>query len=100
MTELSNIKKYFTAKISGEVCRKDIISVRKIEVAAGMPLQTLHDFLNEKKYVHIEKHVDKLVPILVEFGYKHNIFLMIIKNLQNKPFCKRITISKNRIKAN
>ncbi len=71
MTESDNIKKYLTAKLnSGEYCRADVLSIKKIEQLAGIPTKNLHDFLKNKKYVHIEKHLDKIVPVLVNFGYK------------------------------
>ena len=70
--ELKNIQGFFTDR------RKRCLYVKRIEEEAQMPAKTLSHFLAGRRMISAE-NVDKLIPILVDFGYKpydtHNQFL-------------------------
>ena len=61
--ELQNIKEFFTER------RKRCLSVKRLEEEAGMPKKSLDHFLANRRLLSLE-HLDKLIPILVDFGYK------------------------------
>ena len=63
MTELENIKLFFTER------RLRCLSVRMIEREAGVPDKTLDHFLKGRRILN-PIHLDKLIPVLVDFGYK------------------------------
>lgn len=70
MTDSEKIKEFFTTKLLGsEICRMDIMSIDVIEKLAEMPSTTLFKFLKGYKNRGIKKHVEKLIPVLEEFGY-------------------------------
>ena len=65
MTELENIKLYFTER------RRKCLSVKAIAAIADIKFQTLNKFLLGEKGRYLTKEqIDRLVPILVDFGYK------------------------------
>jgi len=61
--ELHNIKDFFTER------RKRCLSVKRIEEEAGIPVKALDHFLAGRRLLNLE-HLDKLIPVLVDFGYK------------------------------
>ncbi len=61
--ELINIKDFFTPR------RKRCLSVQRIEKEAGIPLKSLDNFLSGRRLLNLE-HLNKLVPVLVDFGYQ------------------------------
>lgn len=61
--ELKNIQKFFTDR------RKRCLSVKRIEEEAEIPAKTLSHFLAGRRMISAE-NVDKLIPILVDLGYK------------------------------
>ena len=61
--ELKNIQNFFTDR------RKRCLSVKRIEEEAEIPAKTLSHFLAGRRMISAE-NVDKLIPILVAFGYK------------------------------
>lgn len=61
--ELTNILTFFTP------LRRRCLSVKQLEREAGLPAGTLNHFIGRRRMLSGE-HLDKLVPILVEFGYK------------------------------
>ena len=63
MTELENIKLFFTER------RSRCLSVRMIEREAGVPDKTLDHFLKGRRVLN-PIQLDKLIPVLVDFGYK------------------------------
>lgn len=65
MTELENIKLFFTDK------RRKILSVKAIAEESDIKFQTLNKFLLGEKGRYLTKEqIDRLIPILVNFGYK------------------------------
>lgn len=62
-SELKNIEQYFTER------RKRCLSVKAIEVEAGIPAKTLSHFLKGRRLLNAE-HLNTLIPVLVDFGYK------------------------------
>lgn len=62
-TELKNIQLFFTER------RLRCLSVKAIEIEAGLPLKTLAHFLKGRRLLNSE-HLETLVPVLVDFGYK------------------------------
>ena len=63
MTELENILLFFTER------RLRCLSVRMIEREAGVPDKTLGHFLKGRRVLNPIQS-DKLIPVLVDFGYK------------------------------
>ncbi len=61
--EPARIKKFFTER------RKRCLSVRGLEQEAGIPKKTLDHFLAGRRQLNADA-VDKLIPVLVCFGYK------------------------------
>lgn len=61
--ELQNIKAFFTER------RKHCLSVKRLEEEADIPVKCLDHFLAGRRLLNIE-HLDKLIPVLVDFGYK------------------------------
>ena len=62
-TELQHIKEFFTER------RKRCLSVKRIEEEAQIPVKALDHFLAGRRLLNIE-HLDKLIPVLIDFGYK------------------------------
>lgn len=61
--ELTNIKNFFTER------RVRCLSVNRLEKEAGIPDKTLAHFIKGRRLLSAD-HIDKLVPVLVDFGYK------------------------------
>lgn len=61
--ELINIKHYFTER------RLRCLSVKAIEIEANLPTKTLAHFLKGRRLLNTE-HLDALIPVLIDFGYK------------------------------
>ena len=61
--ELKNIQQFFTER------RLRCLSVRMIEREAGVPNKTLDHFLKGRRVLN-PIQLDKLIPVLVDFGYK------------------------------
>jgi len=65
MTELENIFNFFSER------RIKFLKIRVIERESGIPNRTLDNFLKQHQYRSLtSEQIDKLIPILVEFGYK------------------------------
>lgn len=65
MTELDNIKIFFTDEV-----RSECLSIRKIEEMAGLPKAALFGFLKGYRYRYLtEEQVRLLVPVLQRLGY-------------------------------
>lgn len=62
-SELQNIKTFFTER------RKRCLSVKRLEEEAGIPAKTLDNFLAGRRLMNAS-HLDKLIPVLVDFGYR------------------------------
>ena len=62
-SELKNIQQFFTER------RKRCLSVKRIEEEAQIPVKALDHFLAGRRSLNIEL-LDKLIPVLVDFGYK------------------------------
>lgn len=62
-SELQNIKEYFNRR------RRLCIRVTKVEKEAEIPAKTLEHFLAGRRLLSAE-HLEKLIPVLVDFGYK------------------------------
>jgi hypothetical protein len=60
--ELKNIKAFFTER------RQRCLSFTRLEEEAGVPPKTLDHFLAGRRLLNT-KAVNKLVPVLKEFGY-------------------------------
>jgi len=60
---MSNIKDFFTGR------RQRCLSVKRLEEEAGLPAKTLDHFLAGRRLLNTDA-VDKLIPVLVDFGYK------------------------------
>lgn len=66
MTELDNIKKFFTENS----VVKDAVSVRKIEQIAELPSNSLYRFVKGEKYRSLtEEQIKRLIPIIKQIGY-------------------------------
>ncbi len=66
MNELENIKLFFTNTVV-----KDCVSIKKIEELAGIPIKSLYFFLQGAKYRYLtEEQIDKLIPIIIQIGYR------------------------------
>jgi lambda repressor-like predicted transcriptional regulator len=63
MSELEKIKEFFTDM------RKRCLSVRRLEAYAGLPAKTLDNFLAGRRSLSASA-VEKIIPVLEEFGYK------------------------------
>jgi len=63
MSQLANIKEFFTER------RQRCLSVKRLEEEAGLPAKTLDHFLAGRRLLNADA-IDKLIPILVDFGYK------------------------------
>ncbi len=61
--ELQNIQQFFTER------RKKCLSVKRIEEEAKIPVKALDHFLSGRRLLNIE-HLDSLIPVLKDFGYK------------------------------
>ena len=61
--ELNNLKSYFTER------RLRCLSVKSLEIEAKLPAKTLNHFLKGRRLLNSE-HLDTLIPVLVDFGYK------------------------------
>jgi len=61
--ELNNLKAFFTER------RLRCLSVKSIEIEAKLPAKTLAHFLKGRRLLNSE-HLDTLIPVLVDFGYK------------------------------
>lgn len=61
--ELTNIKAFFTER------RQRCLSVKSLEEEAGIPAKTLAHFIKGRRMLPANA-IDKLVPVLVDFGYK------------------------------
>ena len=61
--ELKSIQQFFTER------RKRCLSVNAIEIEAKLPAKTLSHFLKGRRLLNSE-HLDTLIPVLVDFGYK------------------------------
>ena len=60
------IKRFFTYNI----VVKKTVSIKKIEEIAGIPKQSLYNFLREKKYCNLtDENINKLIPILEKIGF-------------------------------
>jgi len=65
MTELENIFNFITEKCYR--CFKNKV----IEQEVDIPIKTLDNYLNKRKYrSFIPDQIEKLISVLVEFGYK------------------------------
>lgn len=62
-TELQHIKEFFTDR------RLRCLSVNCIEREAKLPPKTLAHFLKGRRLLN-SKHLETLIPVLVDFGYK------------------------------
>lgn len=62
-SELQNIKDFFTER------RKRCLSVKRLEEEAKIPVKALDHFLAGRRLLNLE-HLDKLIPVLIDFGYK------------------------------
>jgi len=62
-SELKNIQKFFTER------RLRCLSVKSIELEAKLPPKTLAHFLKDRRLLN-SKHLETLIPVLVDFGYK------------------------------
>jgi len=62
-SELKNIKDFFTER------RQRCLSVKSLEEEAGIPAKTLAHFIKGRRMLPIGA-VEKIVPVLVDFGYK------------------------------
>lgn len=62
-SELKNIKDFFTER------RVRCLSVKRLEEEAKIPAKTLAHFIKGRRMLSGE-HLDKLIPVLVDFGYK------------------------------
>ena len=66
MTELENIKLFFSNTVV-----KDCVSIKKIEEMSGIPIRSLYSFTRGEKYRYLtEEQIDKLIPVIVQIGYK------------------------------
>jgi len=64
MTELENIFNFFSER------RVRCLKIKVIEQEAEIPIKTLDNFLKKRQYRSLTPdQIDKLLPILVEFGY-------------------------------
>lgn len=61
--ELTNLKAFFTER------RERCLSVNALEKEAGLPPKTLAHFIKGRRMLPADA-IDKLVPVLVDFGYK------------------------------
>lgn len=61
--ELQNIKEFFTER------RKRCLSVKRLEEEAQIPVKSLDHFIAGRRLLNLE-HLNKLIPVLVDFGYK------------------------------
>jgi hypothetical protein len=64
LTETQHIRQFFDNETRLKVC-----SINKIEQLAGMPRNTLSEFIRDKRDL-AHHHVPNLVPVLREIGYK------------------------------
>ncbi len=65
MTELENIILFFNER------RLRCLSVAAIEREAQLPVRSLKSFLEGRIYRYLtSEQLDRLVPVLVDFGYK------------------------------
>ena len=65
MTELEKIKLYFTER------RRKCLSVKAIAELSDIKFQTLNKFLlGEKGRYLTNEQIERLIPILVDFGYR------------------------------
>lgn len=68
MTELENIELFFSEKNER---RRRGLSASFLAKEAGINSITLRKFLNREKGRYLtNEQIDKLVPVLVDFGYK------------------------------
>lgn len=66
MTELENIKLFFSNTVV-----KDCVSIKKVEELAGIPIKSLYFYLQGAKYRYLtEEQIDKLIPVIVQIGYR------------------------------
>ncbi|RIV20354.1 hypothetical protein DYU11_20090 [Fibrisoma montanum] len=63
MTESENLKAYFTAN------RRKLVSVKAVEVMAGVPASTLKHFLDNRRGIP-EHHLENIVNVLAIIGYQ------------------------------
>jgi len=63
-SELTSIHQFFTER------RRRCLSVKSIEKEAGIPAKTLDHFLSGRRQTISFENIDKLIPVLVDFGYK------------------------------
>ena len=76
--ETEAIKTWFATPVTDTLTRRDIVSVRQIELAATLPATTLSKFLTGDNATFPSKHINRLVPVLMLLGYnpiksKHQI---------------------------
>lgn len=65
MTELENILIFFNER------RRRGLSASFLASEAGISAITLRKFLNKEPYRYLsDEQIDKLIPVLVDFGYK------------------------------
>jgi len=66
MSELDNIKLFFSNTVV-----KDCVSIKKVEETAGLPVRSLYSFVRGDKYRYLsQEQIDKLIPIIVQIGYR------------------------------
>ena len=65
MTAAEMIKEFLS-----EQPRSRIVSIKAIEVEAGMPRTTLHKYMTGQRSTLPEKHLPKLIEVLKSLGYK------------------------------
>jgi len=70
MTEAEKIKQWFTQPVTDAAIRRDGLSIAKIEEMAGLPKMTLRKYLDGVNPTFPNKHLHRLVPILMHYGYK------------------------------
>ena len=62
-SELDNIRSFFTER------RYKCLKISAIEKEAGIPAKSLDHFLTGRRSFNHE-NIDKLIPVLVDFGFK------------------------------
>ena len=62
-SELQNIQQFFTER------RKRCLSVKRLEEEAQIPVKSLDHFIAGRRLLNLE-HLNKLISVLVDFGYK------------------------------
>lgn len=68
--EAEAVKAWFATPVADGLTRHDIVSVRQIEVAAGVPAYTLQKYLNGRNATFPAKHLYRLVKVLALIGYQ------------------------------